>query len=263
VSVERPVLPLYYRVFKTLEQRIDTQQYKCGDRLPSEDELCREFKVSRITMREALGRLVESGLLVRRRGSGSYVGPPTIGRTFRSITLTGSLEDLFAQVERTQIRSSSLAERTPPPDVGEALGLAPGAPATVLRRIRVIGDEPFAFTINYLPVELGRRIREADLYGGPLLQLLERKLRLRFTHAEQTVEARLADEDVAQALGGKFGDAVLYVERRMFAGADHPVELVRSHYRADTYRYHIRFVRQRRRAFAWRPEAKSTTRRPS
>ena len=263
MSVERPVLPLYYRVFKTLEQRIVAHQYKLGERLPSEDELCREFKVSRITMREALGRLVESGMLVRRRGSGSYVASPAASRTFRSITLTGSLEDLFAQVERTQIKSASLTERTPPRDVAQAMGLAEGAPATVLRRVRVIDDAPFAFTINYLPLEVGRRIREADLYGGPLLQLLEQKLRVRFTHAEQTVEARLADEDVAQALGGKFGDAVLYVERRMFAGAGHPVEVVRSYYRADTYRYHIRLVRQRREHFAWRPEPKPRKRRPS
>lgn len=53
VPSDRPVLPLYYRVYKTLEQRIQEERYKAGDRLPSEDELCREFRVSRMTIRQA------------------------------------------------------------------------------------------------------------------------------------------------------------------------------------------------------------------
>lgn len=253
--MDRPVLPLYYRVFKALEQRIESKQYKVGARLPSEDDLCREFRVSRITMRQALGRLVESGTVVRRRGSGSYVAASAASRTFRGITLTGALEDLFTQVERTQVRSVSVTERTPPHDVAETMALAPGEPVTVLRRVRAFDDEPFALTTNYMPLALGRRIRDVDLSGTPLLQILEKQLGLRFTHAEQTVEARLADDDVADALGGKFGDAVLYIERRMFVTrAEHPIEVVRSYYRADMYRYHIRLVRRRRERFAWGPD---------
>jgi DNA-binding GntR family transcriptional regulator len=72
-SLDRPLPPLYYRVSRTLEQRIRDHRDKVGDRLPSEDVLCREFGASRNTIRQAVGRLVEQGLIVRRRGSGSFV----------------------------------------------------------------------------------------------------------------------------------------------------------------------------------------------
>jgi DNA-binding GntR family transcriptional regulator len=71
-SWNRPVPPLYYRVFCTLERRMRDHRYKQGERLPSEDELCREFGASRITIRQAVGRLVDLGLVTRRRGSGTF-----------------------------------------------------------------------------------------------------------------------------------------------------------------------------------------------
>jgi GntR family transcriptional regulator len=254
MSADRPVLPLYYRVYKTLEQRIQERRYQEGARLPSEDELCREFRVSRMTIRQAVGRLVETGLVTRRRGSGTYVGSPPAGRTFRAITFTGALEDLFAQVARSQVKSVRIVEELPPPDVWEIMGLPAGESVVVLRRDRAFDDDPFAVTVNYLPLGLGRHLREEALYRTSLLQFLEQELSVHFTHADQTVEARLADEDVARALQVKFGDPVLYVERLMFAGRSHPEEIVRSYYRADVYRYQIRLERRRRTRFAWPPE---------
>jgi GntR family transcriptional regulator len=249
----RPELPLYYRVYKTLEQRIQERRVQPGERLPSEDDLCREFRVSRMTIRQAVGRLVETGLVTRRRGSGTYVGSPRESRTFKAITFTGVLEDLFAQVAQSQVKSATIAEEPPPPDVREIMGLPEGEPVVVVRRDRAFDDDLFAVTVNYLPIRLGRRVAEGALYRTSLLQLLEQKLGVHFTHADQTVEARLADEDTARALQVKFGDPVLFVQRLMFAGRPHPEELVRSHYRADVYRYQIRLERRRRTRFAWPP----------
>ena len=72
-SWDRPAPPLHYRVFRTLERRMRDHRYKQGERLPSEDELFREFGASRITIRQAVGRLVDLGFVTRRRGSGTFV----------------------------------------------------------------------------------------------------------------------------------------------------------------------------------------------
>ena len=90
-SSRRPELPLYYRIYKTVEERIDRNHYGVGDRLPSEDDLCREFGVSRITIREAISRLVDEGLVVRRRGSGTFVAQHREKRAFKEITFTGGV----------------------------------------------------------------------------------------------------------------------------------------------------------------------------
>jgi GntR family transcriptional regulator len=96
------------------------------------------------------------------------------------------------------------------------------------------------------------RLTERDLYKYPLLRLLEERLGVKFGHAEQTIEARLANEDVAKALEIGFGDPVLFVERLMFGEDDRPLEVVRSYYRGDAYRYHMRLERSRTAPFRWR-----------
>ena len=250
-SVDRPLPPLYYRVSRTLEQRVRDHRYKVGDRLPSEDDLCREFRASRITIRQAMGRLVEQGLIVRRRGSGSFVRAVEEPRATTPSKFTGALEQLFAEVKAVRTKSAEIVEEIPPADVRTLLGLGEQERVTVVRRVRTFRGGIFSLSTNYLPKSLGAQLRESDLYQYPLLQLLEEKLHVTFRYANQTVEARLADEDVARALDVNFGDPVLFVERLMFAEADHPVEVVRSYYRADVYRYQIRLVRSRKAPFHW------------
>lgn len=247
-----PLPPLYYRVFKSLEQRVRDGLYALGDRLPSEDQLCREFHASRITIREAVRRLVDLGLVVRRRGSGTFVSHHEGGKAEVPIRFTAALEDLFAQVETVQTKAAQVTEETPPLDVARLLGLKEREPVSVVRRIRAYRGQVFALTINYLPLSLGVRVREGDLYGYPLLRLLEEKLKIRFRWADQMIEARTADDEVAGALGIRFGDPVLYVQRLMFTKGRDPLEVVRSFYRGDMYRYQVRMARSRNAPFRWR-----------
>jgi DNA-binding GntR family transcriptional regulator len=249
-GVPRPLPPLYYRVFHTLEQRIRDQHYKLGDRLPSEDELCREFTTSRITIRAAVGRLVADGLVVRRRGSGTFINRLEERRP-TPVKFTAALEDLFAHVQQTRTSSAQVLSELPPSDVAELMRLPEGETVVVVRRIRTFQDHVFSLTTNYLPRAIGVRVKERDLYRYPLLRLLEERLGVTFRHAEQTIEARLANEDVAKALEIGFGDPVLFVERLMFGDDDRPLEVVRSYYRGDVYRYQLRLERSRTAPFRW------------
>jgi GntR family transcriptional regulator len=247
-----PVPPLYYRVFRTLERRVRDQKYGHGERLPSEDDLCREFGASRITIRQAVGRLVDLGFVTRRRGSGTFVEFRQEQRPPETVKFTAALEDLFAQVETVSTKSAQITEEKPPPDVRAVLGLDAAATVLVVRRVRAFRDQVFSLTTNYLPSHLRTRLSESDLYRYPLLQLLEQQLRIDFRQADQVIEARLADEDVARVLGIRFGDPVLFVERHMFVDAARPFEVVRSYYRADLYRYRIRLTRGQKAPFRWR-----------
>lgn len=248
----RPVPPLYYRVFRTLERRIRDHRYKDGERLPSEDELCREFGASRITIRQAVGRLVDLGLVTRRRGSGTFVHALPEEPRPETVRFNAALEDLFAQVETVSTKSAQITEELPALDVRRLLGLDEGTQVVVVRRVRAFRDQVFSLTTNYLPVHLRAKLSESDLYRYPLLQLLEERLHVDFRYADQLMEARLADEDVARMLGIGFGDPVLFVERLMYAEGPRPFEVVRSYYRADVYRYQLRLTRGQKAPFRWR-----------
>jgi GntR family transcriptional regulator len=223
-SWDPPVPPLYYRVFCTLERRMRDHRYKEGDRLPSEDELCREFGASRITIRQAVGRLVDLGLVTRRRGSGTFVSVRPEERPPETVKFTAALEDLFAQVERVSTKSAQITEEHPPLDVRILLGLDEATPVVVVRRVRAFRDHVFSLTTNYLPRHLRAKLSESDLYRFPLLQLLEERLHVDFRYADQLMEARLADEDVAKMLAIRFGDPVFFVERLMYADGPRPFD---------------------------------------
>ena len=65
--------PRYMQILSVLSQRVETGQYPLEERLPTESELCDEFGASRFTVREALRRLVDHGMVQRRQGAGSIV----------------------------------------------------------------------------------------------------------------------------------------------------------------------------------------------
>ena len=85
--------PRYVQIFNTLSRRMETGKYSVDTRLPTESELCDEFNASRFTVREALRRLVEQGMVQRRQGAGSIVISAT--PQARYVHSLSSLSDLF------------------------------------------------------------------------------------------------------------------------------------------------------------------------
>src|SRR4051812_46886122 len=87
-------VPLYHQLEQDLVDRISGGEFAPGDLLPSEEGICEQYGVSRITVRRALESLIHQGLIVRRRGVGSFVAQRS--PAIRSVRLSGSLEDFLA-----------------------------------------------------------------------------------------------------------------------------------------------------------------------
>src|SRR5258708_38814310 len=87
-------VPLYLQLQDILRKQISTKVYKAGGKLPSENELCRNFDVTRPTVRQALEGLVREGLLYKHRGKGAFVTAPPLPIGLFSITGTS---DAFAE----------------------------------------------------------------------------------------------------------------------------------------------------------------------
>lgn len=238
-------LPLYYRIKSVLEERIRSGVLEPGSQLPSEADLCREFAVSRGTVRDAVRELVQSGLVERRHGKGSFV---TLDAVFASAPMkfTGLLEDLYDQVRKVQVRAVEIEVGHASSRVLQALGLPPGATLTIVRRERHLDGAPFAFTVNYLPTQIGERIDPTALRTQPLLRILEEHLGIRIDRAEQTMRATLADADEARRLAIPFASPVMFAERVYFQQGDRPLQIVHSWYRADRYQFSVNLRRYRK-----------------
>src|SRR5215204_5165319 len=122
VARENRIVPLYHQVQQVIRHRIATRQYDPGLQIPSEHELGRELKVSRVTVREALRELVREKLLVKVQGKGTFVAPE-LPKVLQPIKYNGFLEDLYQRVEQLEVVNVEMT-RVPPTDyVRGVLGL--------------------------------------------------------------------------------------------------------------------------------------------
>lgn len=236
-------VPLYYQIATILRRKILTGEFPPGAPLHSEEALKNEFQVSRITIRQALSLLEQEGLIVRRRGKGTFVSEKA-GQV-ESAKLTGSMEDLISMGIQTSARILDMNMIEAPDDIREHLKLSRSARVLRIEKIRFVEKEPFSHVINYLPSDIGEKIVRDSLTVKPLLMILEEDLGIPADDAIQIVEATIADAMVAPLLEIRVGDPLLKAERTVFDRARRPIEHVSVLYRADKYCYRVKLKREK------------------
>jgi GntR family transcriptional regulator len=250
------VVPLYYQAQHIIAQRISRGEYPPGAQLPPENELSRELGVSRVTVREALRVLAQQNILNKVQGRGTFVADnPGIVQPARSFT--GYLEDLYDQLERVLVRHIDVARVPITEEFREKL-LLPANDTEVIRikRIRDVDNEPYAFTINVLPLGIGQYLNKENLQSAPLVRILEEDLKIQITGAHEAIQAAAADNEVSESLDIPFLSPVMHVQRILFTLEDHPLQLVDSYYRADKYHYSVNLVRvQNKGKWSWSQKA--------
>jgi len=260
VARENRIVPLYHQVQQVIRHRIATRQYDPGLQIPSEHELGRELKVSRVTVREALRELVREKLLVKVQGKGTFVAPE-LPKVLQPIKYNGFLEDLYQRVEQLEVVSVAMS-RTPPTEyVRSTLHLPAGdREVATIKRCRHVDGAPFSFTINYLPLEIGARIDPAVLKTVPLNTVLERDLKIPVLRAEETVEAAPANPEVSAQLDIPVLYPVMHVTRVMFTEGDRAFEVVETFYRADKYHYLVNLSRVKKNGkWTWSHDARASS----
>jgi GntR family transcriptional regulator len=237
------VLPIYYQIKETIKGWIINKEFSPGGKVPSENELAGKFHVSRLTVRQAISQLVQEGFLFSKRGEGTFVTENENLINSFSLEFSGFMNDLFYyQISKIKVKSAEISQVTPSKIIREKLELGRDEKEVVqIKRIRFLRDRLFTYTMNYLPLEIGRRIVEKDLYEKPMLQILEQDLNIRFIEAVQTIESSFAGQEVAEKLQIASGSPILFVERIMYAQKRKPVELFQSSYRGDLYKFIVRF----------------------
>lgn len=235
VLISRQGMPLYLQLENILREKISSGYFKPGDALPSDKGLVQDYHVSRVTVRKALLKLVDKGLIKRIKGKGTFVAK--INLPFNPPKFTGSIDDLISMgiMTSTKIIDFGLTQATG--KVRENLELPENQNVLRVERLRLAQGSPFSYIINYVPKHIGEQIRPKDLVVKPLLQILEDDLNIKLAEANQRIEATIADSYVAQLLEIHAGDPLLRIERTIFDHNHIAVEYVTVLYRADRYYY--------------------------
>jgi GntR family transcriptional regulator len=218
----------YARLRRAIQQSIKSGTLAPGHALPSERELCRQLALSRVTVRKAIGGLVEDGVLVQRHGAGTFVAERIV-KSFSK--LTGFTDDLRARGLNPRVEFLERGSGEVSPEEAMALNLSPGAGVIRLRRLRFAGDKPLALEQTVVPQSVLANPRAIKLSLYDALDAIG----CRPTRALQRLRAVALDADQAVLLDLPAGSPALSIERRAFLDDGRVVEFTTSLYRGDAY----------------------------
>ncbi|MCC6007801.1 MAG: GntR family transcriptional regulator [Rhodobacteraceae bacterium] len=227
---------LQEQVLNSLLQRIGSE-FGHGALLPGEVALCQQYGVSRITIRAALARLVEKGLLIRKQGVGTFVA----GRetTPRSFSLLGFLDEIRAHEYRVMISEVTQA----PGDVARALAIEAGSAVQHLRCVIQRDDDALTVSDSWTATGSGRELTESDLRSGiPSVQAMAYRVGARIERAEQVLEPVALAPEYAPLLELVPGSPVLRARRTYFETGDRPVQFAVIHYHPTHFRFDVDLV---------------------
>ncbi|HWC82470.1 MAG TPA: GntR family transcriptional regulator [Pseudonocardiaceae bacterium] len=207
-----------------------TEDLPPGAPIPSERDLAARYRVSRLTVRSAVARLVADGLLTTVRGKGTYTRQQRMDLRLYLMSFTQDMRQR-GRVPSTEVLAA--AEDIPSVDTAAALGLELGESAFRLTRLRRADDIPLAVERGWYHRGRLPGLLDLDLTDSLYIQLAERA-GVVFDHATQTVWAEAADRETARLLGLRAG-APLLVFRRVSSRQGLPVEDMTSWYRGDHY----------------------------
>jgi len=248
VSNSRPLekemegdLPLYQQVYRHLRDKIFDGTFERGSKFPSENELCVELQVSRVTVRRALDELASHGLIQRKQGKASIV---TAYKPQTSVvaTVEGLVENNRRMGDQTWVELLASEYVPASKEIASRMRVRPGKKVLWTVRVRYLDNVPFSYAVTYLPQAVAKKIDVTSLASKPLISLLE-EAGFDIGRAEQLISATSATPDVARALHIDKNAALLVSDRLVFDANDQPVELIIVQYRPDVYHYGIELVR--------------------
>src|SRR5574341_564027 len=213
--------PRYLQIAAALRTRIRAGEGSGGRRLPSEHALRARFRVSRMTVRQALDVLRQEGLLSRHVGRGTFTSPVVPGRRLRVI---GSVEDMLALGEETWFKPLDQRAVPAPERVATALRVPAGAPLIRFCGVRHGEEGPFQHVTVYVPERIGRQILEEDLSSTSVIGTVERRLGLTARYIEQAIEVVRCPKEVAEHLNIRAGAPILRFHRTYFTDGGEAVE---------------------------------------
>ncbi len=223
--------PLYSRLKNLVQQSIETGELKEGDAIPAERDVAEMLSISRVTVRKAFQDLVIEGVLVQRRGSGTYVNGP--GRRIEQplSRLTSFTQDMQLRGIKTDADWLARVSGLPTPDEALKLSISPSERVSRFHRLRRADGNPLAIEKAVIP---NRFLPDPERVEGSLYAALDAR-GLKPVRALQRLHAAALLAADAKLLDLPTGSPALFIERISYLVDGRAVEFTRSCYRGDSY----------------------------
>lgn len=230
--------PLYTQIEEYIRNRLDIGEWAINQAIPSENELSKTFGISRMTVRNAITRLVYDGLLYRIPGKGTFVNEPKV---VASTTYTGyhNIMEYFGKNLKTKIINFNIGIIDT--DIVAKFDLPVHYKFYIIEKIIYKEKTPLCLHTTYIPEHLAYGMQEQDIFYKQLHEVLSSKFRLSYTKVIQTLETVMVNEQEASLLKVQ-NNATLILMNDFFFMGDIPFELSKYLYRGDKIQLKFEYI---------------------
>lgn len=201
--------PKYLQIAEQLINQIDNGELPAGSILPTEGELQKEFKVSRVTIRKSMQVLVSKDLLFRQRGSGTYVKKRKA--CHNAFQLKGFVEEVSKQGKTPGSRLLTFEMIRSNAQIAEKLDLEQGDEVYSIRRLRLIDGEPEILEHTYMPVNLFPDL-SINIMRTSKYDYIEKEKGLKIKLSRQSAKPEILTGEIARELNIEDGQPVIRVD---------------------------------------------------
>lgn len=226
--------PLYLQVQMDILTAISRGDYPPGEPLPTENEFCEKYGVSRATVRKAVENLSADGIVIKQHGVGTFVcNRPLVGQ---SVRFRGYLDDILILDPKNDHRLIETEIRTFPREIAEIFGGAEAESGSVSLNLLCRDNRPVMVGERYLPMEIAEFEQQCDYGSGeqPTVVILQ-KAGIRIARGQQTMKAVSADEKVAGLLEVERNVPLLASTRVYFDVHDKAVAVIEAIYHPTNF----------------------------
>jgi len=232
-------IPLHIQIEEQLRIAIKTEEYQNGKKFPNEVDLSKQLGISRTTLRQSFNKLVHEGLLLRKKGVGTFTKKTGIATKAQNwLSFSQEMKSLGITVKNYELHVSWVY---PDEQLCLFFDIAKNTRILKLERLRGKEEYPFVYFISYFHPRIGLTGNED--FSRPLYDILENDYNSIANFSKEEISAMVATPQLAEKLEIKEGDPVLKRIRFVYDPGSRPLEWNVGYYNADSFTYNLSFER--------------------
>ncbi|WP_312694679.1 GntR family transcriptional regulator [Caproiciproducens sp.] len=204
-------IPLYVQLRDSIKGAILSGILQSGDKLPTEQEICDKFSLSRTVTRQALGELAADGYLSRNKSKGTYIkGKELHTGFFREILSFNEEAQRSGYIPKTKVLEKKVIASNF--NVAKKLNINEGDSCLTITRLRYRNNIPVVYVVNFMPFPKYEKLLNYDLEDNSLYKVLNSDFNIHVLKVNRTFEAKVIDNKYADILQVRKNSAVQFVE---------------------------------------------------
>ncbi len=231
---------LYVQLEEIIKKKIEDKDWAIGSQIPTEEDLCKIYGVSKATVRAAILELVRQGYLMRQQGRGTFVCKRVISE---GLMMHASFRELMLDIgvhSSTKVLAQTVT--MPVDDIDIKLNVPEDSHLIYIKRLRLVENEPVLLQETYIPHHICPHLLKDDIENNSLFELVEKKYGIKITRVKDYIEVVAPSSDEIKLLNLSDCGGALLLEQHFYSG-DTQIIYTRSIKKPERFRLLIEFER--------------------